>query len=185
MGMTQTHASEVQKTLSTTAVIQNKESPSQRAGHLGTSTRLQTKQEDKAQAPPEGVLDPQLPVCSGSLWGWGVMSPKGKRKSYTVPIHWDCGLLIREIVFCNSVALQIITCTRAKSLQSCLTLCNPRDCSLPGSSVHGILQARYWSGFHALLQEIFPIQGSNAWFLRLLHCRQILFLLGHQGSPVL
>ena len=26
--------------------------------------------------------------------------------------------------------------------QSCLTLCNPMDCSLPGSSVHGILQAR-------------------------------------------
>ena len=26
--------------------------------------------------------------------------------------------------------------------QSCLTLCNPSDCSLPGSSVHGILQAR-------------------------------------------
>ena len=26
--------------------------------------------------------------------------------------------------------------------QSCLALCNPRDCSLPGSSVHGILQAR-------------------------------------------
>ena len=30
----------------------------------------------------------------------------------------------------------------AKSLQLCLNLCNPRDCSLPGSSVHGILQAR-------------------------------------------
>ena len=30
----------------------------------------------------------------------------------------------------------------AKSLQSCLTLCNPMDCSLPGSSLHGILQAR-------------------------------------------
>ena len=26
--------------------------------------------------------------------------------------------------------------------QSCLTLCNPMDCSLPGSFVHGILQAR-------------------------------------------
>ena len=26
--------------------------------------------------------------------------------------------------------------------QSCLTLCNPMDCSPPGSSVHGILQAR-------------------------------------------
>ena len=31
---------------------------------------------------------------------------------------------------------------RAKSLQSCLTLCNAMDCSPPGSSVHGILQAR-------------------------------------------
>ena len=30
---------------------------------------------------------------------------------------------------------------RAQSLQSCLTLCEPVDCSLPGSSVHGILQA--------------------------------------------
>ena len=32
--------------------------------------------------------------------------------------------------------------TAAKSLQSCLTLCDPMDCSLPGSSVHGIFQAR-------------------------------------------
>ena len=35
--------------------------------------------------------------------------------------------------------------------QLCLTLCNPMDCSPPGSSVHGISQARmleweYWSG---------------------------------------
>ena len=30
----------------------------------------------------------------------------------------------------------------AKSLRLCLTLCNPMDCSPPGSSVHGILQAR-------------------------------------------
>ena len=31
---------------------------------------------------------------------------------------------------------------RAKSLQSCPTLCDPMDCSLPGSSVHAIIQAR-------------------------------------------
>ena len=31
---------------------------------------------------------------------------------------------------------------RAKSLQSCSTLCDSVDFSLPGSSVHGILQAR-------------------------------------------
>ena len=34
------------------------------------------------------------------------------------------------------------TSVSAKSLQSCLTLCDPVDCSPPGSSVHGILQAR-------------------------------------------
>ena len=36
----------------------------------------------------------------------------------------------------------------AKLLQSCPTLCNPMDCSLPGSSVPGILQARIleWVG---------------------------------------
>ena len=33
-------------------------------------------------------------------------------------------------------------CVRDKSLQSCPTLCDSVDCSPPGSSVHGILQAR-------------------------------------------
>ena len=33
-------------------------------------------------------------------------------------------------------------CMHAKSLQSCLTLWNPMNCSPPGSSVHGSLQAR-------------------------------------------
>ena len=33
-------------------------------------------------------------------------------------------------------------CVRAKSRQSCLPLCDPMDCGPPGSSVHGILQAR-------------------------------------------
>ena len=33
-------------------------------------------------------------------------------------------------------------CMHAKSLQSCLTLCSPMDCSLPGSLGHGIHQAR-------------------------------------------
>ena len=35
-----------------------------------------------------------------------------------------------------------LACMHAKSLQSCLTLCNPMDNSPSGSSVHGILQAR-------------------------------------------
>ena len=36
--------------------------------------------------------------------------------------------------------ISVLCC--AQSLQSCLTLCDPMDCSPPGSSVHGILQAR-------------------------------------------
>ena len=36
----------------------------------------------------------------------------------------------------------VCACVCAKLLQSCPTLCNPMDCSPPGSSVHGILQAR-------------------------------------------
>ena len=39
-------------------------------------------------------------------------------------------------------------------------LCDPMDCSLPGSSVHGIFQ-NIGVGCHALLQGIFPTQGSN------------------------
>ena len=36
----------------------------------------------------------------------------------------------------------IAAAAAAKSLQSCPTLCDPMDCNLPGSSVHGICQAR-------------------------------------------
>ena len=38
--------------------------------------------------------------------------------------------------------------------QSCLILCDSIDCSLPGSSVHGVLQQEYWSGL------LFPSPGD-------------------------
>ena len=43
--------------------------------------------------------------------------------------------LEKGLEFCRPAAA-------AKSLQPCPTLCDPMDCSLPGSSVHGIFQAR-------------------------------------------
>ena len=44
--------------------------------------------------------------------------------------------------FSDPFPIQVITeCVHAKLIQSCLTLCNPMDYSLPGYSVHGILQA--------------------------------------------
>ena len=38
------------------------------------------------------------------------------------------------------------TCVHAKSLQMCLTLLDPEDCSLPGSSVWGFSGQEHWSG---------------------------------------
>ena len=53
------------------------------------------------------------------------------------------------------------------------------DCSPPGSSVHRNSSGKNSGvGCHALLQEIFPTQGSNP---GLPHCRQILYCLSHQG----
>ena len=65
-------------------------------------------------------------------------------------------------------------------LQSCLTLCDPMHCSLPGSSIHGIFQARVleWVAIY-LFQRSFPTQGSNP---GLPHCRPMLYLLSHQES---
>ena len=52
----------------------------------------------------------------------------------------------------------------------CPTLGDPMDCSLPGSSVHGIFQVRM--GCHFLLLGIFPAQGSS---LCLLHWQWVLY----------
>ena len=65
--------------------------------------------------------------------------------------------------------------------QLCLALCDPMDCSPPGSCVHEDSPGKNTGvGCHTLLQGIFLTQGSNP---GLLHCRQILYCLGHQGSP--
>ena len=54
--------------------------------------------------------------------------------------------------------------------QSCLTLCDPMDCSQPGSPVHGILRANSSGvGCHVFLQGISLIQGSHLHLLCLLH----------------
>ena len=64
----------------------------------------------------------------------------------------------------------------------CVHFCDPMHCSPPGSSVHGILQAKDTGvGCYSLLQGIVPTQGSNR---GLLHCGQFLYHLSHQGSPI-
>ena len=63
--------------------------------------------------------------------------------------------------------------------QSCLTLCNPVDCSLPAPPSMDFPAKSTGMGCHFVLQRIFSTQGSNP---VLPHCRQALYHLSHQGS---
>jgi len=58
-------------------------------------------------------------------------------------------------VGCHCLLLTYVAAATAKSLQSCPTLCDPIDCSPPGSPVPGILQAK--------TLEWVAISFSNAW----------------------
>ena len=58
---------------------------------------------------------------------------RGKGTLYTIG---------RNVNWCTHYGEQYAAAVAAKSLQSCPTLCDPIDGSLPGSSVPGILQAR-------------------------------------------
>ena len=50
--------------------------------------------------------------------------------------------LTRGIPLSSETMRSLYVCVCAKSLQSCPTLCDPMDCGLPGSSIHGILWAK-------------------------------------------
>ena len=73
----------------------------------------------------------------------------------------------------------------ANYFHSCLTLCDPTDYSPPGSSVHGILQARILEWIAILvLQGVFLIQGLNLCLLYLLHWRAGSSSLVPPGKPI-
>ena len=68
-------------------------------------------------------------------------------------------------------------------VQSYPTLCNPMNCSLPGSSVHGMFQARVleWVAISFSRGSSWPGDSNPG----LPHCRQTLYRLSHKGSPIL
>ena len=71
----------------------------------------------------------------------------------------------------------------AQSLQSCLTFCDPMDCSPPGSYCPWDSPGKNTrEGCHALLQGIFLTQGLNMCFL---HCWWILYPLSQLRSQIL
>ena len=72
--------------------------------------------------------------------------------------------------------------------QLCSTLWAPMNCSSPGSSLHGILQARILEGLPCPSPGDLPNPGSSLGLLGLIagrlftKCRQILYQLSYQGS---
>ena len=69
-----------------------------------------------------------------------------------------------------------------KVTQLCPTLATPIGCNPLGSSVQAISQARILEWVAIFFSRgIFPTQGLNPDLLR---CKQILYHLSHQGSPV-
>ena len=56
--------------------------------------------------------------------------------------------------------------TTRKSLQSCPTLCDPVDCNLSGSSIHGILQQEYWNEFPSPPLGNLPSPGIGPMILK-------------------
>ena len=71
-----------------------------------------------------------------------------------------------------------------KSFQSCPTLCDPMDCNPPGSSVHGILQARKleWVSMPSFMGSFWPRDWTRVSYVSCIG-RQILYQWRHLGNP--
>ena len=63
-----------------------------------------------------------------------------KQQQHNEYILWDCMLILKR--YPSSWDFVRLLCVCAKSVHSCLTLCDPVDYSPPSSSVHKIFQAR-------------------------------------------
>ena len=82
--------------------------------------------------------------------------------------HTCIQLLLNVYLFQRETFIDLIYGVHAKSLQSCPTICNPMNCSPPGSSVHLILQAISQNKNYCIFILIFGV----GW-----HCLRILSIL--------
>ena len=106
------------------------------------------------------------PAARGILVPWPGIEPTFPCIAVRIANHWTIreapstyAVVIYFLRWCYWVhrfeSVALLFC--AKSLQSCPTLCDPVDCSLPGSSVHGDSPGKKTGvGSHAFVQGIFP-----------------------------
>ena len=107
-----------------------------------------------------------------------------RRQPTRLPRPWDspgknAGVGCHCLLQCNLSVHKSVTALQwsveycVKSLQAQTFLCNPMDCSPPGCSVRGILQARIpeWVAISSS-RGLFPTQALNLNLLCLLHCQE-------------
>ena len=128
---------------------------------------------------------------SDSLWPHGLYSPLNSPGQNTG--MGSCSLLqgifpIQEsnpgLPHCRRILYQLShqRSPKVKVTQSCPTLYDPMDYGLPGSSVHGILQARILEWAAVPFSKGCSQPRDRTQVSRRI-CRQILYRLSHQGSP--
>ena len=114
---------------------------------------------------------------SSESWWWtgkpGVLQLMGSQRVghdwVTERLNWtelNIPLFIWPTTWESSIDMDTL-CVSAKSLQSYLTLCDSVDCSLPGSSVHGILQARIleWVAIPSFRDQTSYLLSFGRWVL--------------------
>ena len=77
-----------------------------------------------------------------------------RRQPTRLPCPWDSPGK-NTGVGCHFLPQCMTVKSESEVIQSCLTLSDPRDCSLPGSSVHGFSRQEYWSGV--------PLEARKTW----------------------
>ena len=155
-------------------------------------TWTSTSSINKIQRNYEGLKIPACLCPWGKLWTTGYKKTKSatatfeelgaKAGYYACPLHMmppkGCA---NHLSHPSRLPSGLAPESEVLVAQSCPALCDPMDCKAPRLLCLSNSSGKYTGvSSHSLLQGIFLTQGSN---LGLLHCRQILYRVSHQGSP--
>ena len=130
-----------------------------------------------------------LPIHVDNCLYFCILCHWGREEELT-PISWSSSsegfsfLTKCNHLFCRpSGQVEGTECLRAKSLQSRPNLCNPKECSPPGFSIHGILQARILEGAAVPSSRGSPLPRDQMPLWCLLHWQAGSLPLVPPGNP--
>ena len=153
-------------------------------GHRTHLDNPKTVSSQELYLPLAGVQPQQIPAAPDNL-----CHSRSKR------IGWGESTLLPALIFQMRSLSQVSEVREriGKSVQLCLTLCDPIDCSPQAPLSLGFSRREYWRGCHFLLQETFLTQESNLCLLWVCHWQADFttsptWRLGHghvfRGSPM-